>query len=68
MHFVTGQFYQQPTKGILNTVSALRGGQGKEEKGKQQPSLLELHITDMNQKRAMAMEENEKKKKNGKSE
>ena len=66
MYFVTGQFYQQPTKGILNTVSALRGGQGQEEKGKQQPSLLELHIADMNEKKAKV--ENEKKKKNGKSE
>ena len=66
MYFVTGQFYQQPTKGILSTVSALRGGQGKEETGKQQPSLLELHIADMSEKKAKV--ENEKKKKNGKNE
>ena len=60
MYFVTGQFYQQPTKGIFSTVSALRGGQGKEETGKQQPSLLELHIADMSEKKAKV--ENEKKK------
>ena len=55
MYFITEQFYQLPTEGIISVLTAAFFGQNattntKNEEARPQPRLLDLHLAQLNQR------------------